>query len=301
MAKPANRLWLVLYLALGAIWGSSFFLIHEVLQALPPIGMSFWRCALGALTMLVIVALSRTKANLDLKTILIIGGGGMFMNGIPWMLFGYAQSHVTSILASIINGATPIMTLIALMTIFRSEKTQLHVIIGILIGAVGLMIALAAWQGFGENDPLSIAALVGAIACYGIGGPYIRRFVTPLKVPNTVTSFVQLGVSTVFVLPFYLLTEPLFVGEVTPSIALAMLTLGALGSGIAYVFYYRVIADAGSAIANTVTYITPLVAVFLGVIVLGETLYWYEPVGAVVVILGAAISQGYLTRKKALT
>ena len=300
MSKPANRLWLVLYLALGLIWGSSFFLIHEVLRAVPPIGMSFWRCFLGALTMLVIVLISRTKANLDLKSVLLIGGGGMFMNGIPWMLFGYAQSHVTSILASIINGATPIMTLLALMTIFRSEKTKLHVIIGILIGAVGLMIALAAWQGFGENDPLSIAALVGAIACYGIGGPYIRRFVTPIGVPNTVTSFVQLGVSTVFVLPFYLFTGPLFVGEVTPSIALAMFTLGALGSGIAYVFYYRVIADAGSAIANTVTYITPLVAVFLGVLVLGETLYWYEPVGAVVVILGAAISQGYFTRKKAV-
>ena len=182
------------------------------------------------------------------------------------------------------------------------EKTihELEIYLGILIGAVGLMIALAAWQGFGENDPLSIAALVGAIACYGIGGPYIRRYVTPLGVPNTVTSLLQLGVSTLFVLPFYLLTGPLFVGEVTPSIAWAMLSLGALGSGIAYVFYYRVIADAGSAIANTVTYITPLVAVFLGVLVLGEQLYWYEPVGAVVVILGAAISQGYLTRKPKL-
>jgi drug/metabolite transporter (DMT)-like permease len=297
MSKTAGRGWLVLYLALGLIWGSSFFLIHEVLHAIPPIGMSFWRCALGALTMLVIVLLSRTKIHLNLKSVLLIGAGGMFMNGIPWMLFGYAQSHVTSILASIINGATPIMTLIALMTIFRSEKVKLHVIIGILIGAVGLMIALAAWQGFGENDPLSIAALGGAIACYGIGGPYIRKYVTPLGVPNTVTSLVQLGVSTVFVLPFYLFTGPLFVGEVTTSIALAMFALGAVGSGIAYVFYYRVIAEAGSAIANTVTYITPLVAVFLGVLVLGEPLYWYEPVGAVVVILGAAISQGYLTRK----
>jgi drug/metabolite transporter (DMT)-like permease len=297
MSKTAGRGWLVLYLALGLIWGSSFFLIHEVLHAIPPIGMSFWRCAFGALTMLAIVLLSRTKIILNLKSVLLIGAGGMFMNGIPWMLFGYAQSHVTSILASIINGATPIMTLIALMTIFRSEKVKLHVIIGILIGAVGLMIALAAWQGFGENDPLSIAALGGAIACYGIGGPYIRKYVTPLGVPNTVTSFVQLGVSTVFVLPFYLVTGPLFVGEVTTSIALAMFALGAVGSGIAYVFYYRVIAEAGSAIANTVTYITPLVAVFLGVLVLGEPLYWYEPVGAVVVILGAAISQGYLTRK----
>jgi drug/metabolite transporter (DMT)-like permease len=78
--------------------------------------------------------------------------------------------------------------------------------------------------------------------------------------------------------------------------------LGALGSGVAYLLYYKILDVVGSAIASSVTYITPVIAVVLGVILLGEQLHWYEPVGGVIVILGAEISQGSvlnLFRKKA--
>jgi drug/metabolite transporter (DMT)-like permease len=78
-------------------------------------------------------------------------------------------------------------------------------------------------------------------------------------------------------------------------------TLGALGSGVAYLFYYKILDVVGSAIASSVTYITPVIAVILGVILLGEQLHWYEPIGGVIVVLGAAISQGSvlaLFRKK---
>jgi drug/metabolite transporter (DMT)-like permease len=81
----------------------------------------------------------------------------------------------------------------------------------------------------------------------------------------------------------------------------AIVTLGALGSGVAYLFYYKILDVVGSAIASSVTYITPVIAVILGVILLGEQLHWYEPIGGVIVVLGAAISQGSvltLFRKK---
>ena len=297
MAKSSGRGWLLHYLALCAIWGSSFFLTHQAIAAVTPLGMAFWRCALGALTLLPIMLATKTKFGMTFKNILTIATGGLFMNAIPWMLYGFAQQHVTSVLASIINGATPIMTLLALLTIFRSEKTKPNVIIGLLIGAVGLFIALAAWQGFGENDPASVVALIGAIACYGIGGPYIKRFVTPLGLPLTSSVVVQLGSAALIVLPFYLTSGPLFSAPLTPAVIWSTLALGALGSGLSYVLYYRIIAEAGSAIANSVTYVLPLVAILLGVIALGEPLLWHEPVGAVIVILGAAISQGYLTKK----
>lgn len=299
MSKTSSRGWLLHYLVLCLIWGSSFFLTHEAIKSFSPIAMSFWRCAFGTLALIPIMLFSKTKFSMSWRNAGVISIGGLFMNAIPWMLYGYAQQHVTTVLASIINGATPIMTLLALLTLFRSEKTKPEVIIGLLIGAVGLMIALAAWQGFGENDPLSVLALIGAITCYGIGGPYIRRFVTPLGLPMTSSVFVQLGSAAVVVLPFYLFGGPLVTGELVPSAAWSIVALGALGSGMSYVLYYRVIAEAGSAIANSVTYVLPLVAVLLGVIALGEPLYWFEPVGALVVILGAAISQGYFNKKAA--
>ena len=156
-----------------------------------------------------------------------------------------------------------------------------------------LMVVLAVWQGFGENDPVAVGAMVLAICCYGIGGPFIKRFITPLNLPNEVAAFGQVGGAAVFMLPVYL-TGPLVVGEISADVVLAMLALGAIGSGLAYIWYFQIIKVAGSAIANSVTYITPLVATFLGVLLLSEKLHWYEPVGAVVVIIGAMISQGRL-------
>jgi drug/metabolite transporter (DMT)-like permease len=215
------------------------------------------------------------------------------MNAIPFALFSFAQQHVTSILAAIINATTPIMTLLSLLTLFRSEKVKPHVIWGLLVGGVGVMIVLAVWQGFGLNDPVAVLALLAATVCYGIGGPFIVRFVTPLKIPNEMTAFIQIGLAGLAVLPFYL-AGPIFTATPTPLALGSVLALGAIGSGFAYVLYYRVIAQAGSAIANSVTYITPLVAAVLGVLLIGEPLHWYEPVGAVIVVLGALISQNRL-------
>ena len=108
------------------------------------------------------------------------------MNTLPFLLYAFAQEHATSVLASIINGATPIATLLALLTIFRSEKVRPEVITGLLIGLGGILVVFAVWNGFGTNDPVAVLAMIGAITCYGIGGPYIRRFVSKLQFRRSV-------------------------------------------------------------------------------------------------------------------
>ena len=291
--QTRKNTWLASYILLGVIWGSSFLFIHEGLAMLPPIGLVFWRLFSGAIVLAVIVKVRGIKVTRNPRHWLLIGFGGLFMNSIPFTLFAFGQQHVTSILASIINATTPIMTLLALLTLFRSEKLRPNVIWGLLFGAVGVMVVLAVWQGFGDNDPIAVLCLLAATLCYGIGGPFIVRFVSPLKLPNEQTAFVQMTVAAIAVLPFYL-SGPLMTAPATWAPVASVLALGALGSGFAYVLFYRVINQAGSAIANSVTYITPLVAVLLGVLLLGEPVYWYEPVGAVVVVVGALISQGRL-------
>ena len=295
MQQQRASAWLASYLVLGVIWGSSFLFTHVALQAFAPVSVVFWRLFLGGATLAIVIAVRKIALPKNYKVWLLMAGGGAFMNALPFVLFAYAQQHVTSILASIINGATPIMTLLALLTIFRSEKLKLNLIIGLLIGMVGVMVVLAVWQGFGENDPLAVLAMIGAITCYGIGGPFIVRFLTPLKIPNEVMSLGQVGAASIIVLPFYLMA-PLPTGQVTASVVFCLVTLGAVGSGLAYILYYRIIKQVGSAIANSVTYLTPLVATILGFLLLGENLHWYEPVGAVIVVLGALISQGRLNR-----
>jgi drug/metabolite transporter (DMT)-like permease len=288
----ANRLpWQLLYALLGIIWGSSFLFTKLGLEVFDPIGLVFWRLVSGSLALGIIVFSLRRKLPRSLKTWALVGSGGLFMNTLPFLLYSFAQENATSVLASIINGATPIATLLALLTIFRSEKVRAEVITGLLIGLAGILVVFAVWNGFGATNPLAVLAMVGAITCYGIGGPYIRRFVSPLGLQNDVAAFLQITVSALGVLPFYVI-HPQPIAPLNVISVASVATLGAVGTGLAYIMYYRVIAVAGSAIANSVTYLTPVVAIIWGVLLLGEPVYWYEPVGGLIVVLGALISQG---------
>jgi drug/metabolite transporter (DMT)-like permease len=251
--------------------------------------------------MVVAILIFRSKLPTSFEAWKRLTIAGILMSSIPFVLFAYAQTQVTSALAAIINAVTPITTVIVLLIAFRTEKLKPHVVTGIIIGLLGVLVVLGAWQGFGENNPLAILAMLTAVILYGIGTPYVRKYVTPLNLATEVSVFGQIGTAALTLLPIYLLSGPLVTTAPDISSVAAIVTLGALGSGVAYLFYYKILDVVGSAIASSVTYITPVIAVILGVILLGEQLHWYEPVGGVIVVLGAAISQGSvltLFRKK---
>jgi drug/metabolite transporter (DMT)-like permease len=251
--------------------------------------------------MALIVVIRRHKLPATLKQWALIWVGGLLMSGVPAALFGYAQQHVSSALASILNASTPIFTVIAIMIAFRDEKPKRYVVVGLLIGLVGVGIVLAIWAGFGVNDPLAIGALVLAVTCYGFGTPFTRKYISSMPISSESAVLVQVSTSALTMLPLYLATGPVFVGALTPIPVASMLILGFIGTGYAYVAYYDIIHKVGSAIASSVTYITPLVGVFLGAVLLNETLTWNQPVGGIVILLGAAIAQGRfngLVRKK---
>ena len=293
--------WVLSFTLLGLIWGSSFLFIKEGLEFLSPFGIAFWRTALGAVVMALIIVIRRHKLPATLKQWTLIWVGGLLMSGVPAALFGYAQQHVSSALASILNASTPIFTVIAIMIAFRDEKPKRHVVVGLLIGLVGVGIVLAVWAGFGVNDPLAIGALVLAVTCYGFGTPFTRKFISTMPISSESAVFVQVSTSALTMLPLYLATGPVFVGELTLLPVASMLILGFVGTGYAYVAYYDIIHKVGSAIASSVTYITPLVGVLLGALLLNETITWNQPVGGIVILLGAAIAQGRfngLVRKK---
>jgi drug/metabolite transporter (DMT)-like permease len=218
------------------------------------------------------------------------------MSSVPFVLFAYAQTQVTSALAAIINSVTPITTVIVVLIAFRTEKLKPHVVVGLVVGLFGVLIVLGAWQGLGDNDPMAILALLVAVTLYGIGTPYVRKYVSPLNLPTEVSVFGQIGTAALTLLPVYLLSGSLVTA--TPELPAigAIVVLGALGSGFAYLLFYKILDVVGSAIASSVTYITPIIAVILGVVLLGEQLHWYEPVGGLIVILGAAISLGSVLR-----
>jgi drug/metabolite transporter (DMT)-like permease len=280
---------------MALIWGSSFLFTELSLRFLPYFGVSFWRTFLGGLAMFALVFLLKLQLPKGTQWF-HLWVAGVFMSAIPFSLFSYAQQFTTSSLAAIIGAATPMFTLLAILTIYRTEKVTIVATVGLMVGLIGVAITLGFWEGFGQNDPLAIGALVLATISYGIGGPYIRKFVTPINLSGTSSAAAQVFTSAITLLPFYLLSGPLITASPSIESLLSIIALGVLGSGYAYRLFHDVIKDAGSTVASTVTFTNPVVATIWGILLLSEELHWYEPIGGVVVILGAWLAQHKATK-----
>ena len=179
---------------------------------------------------------------------------------------------------------------------FREEKLKREQIFGLLLGGFGVLVVLGVWNGIGDNQLTGVIALLAAVTCYGISFPYTKKNIIPLGLKPEALATTQLITAAATLLPFYLydgIAEDKY--EIGP--VLAMIALGVFGSGFAYIWNFKIIAAAGSSIASTVTYLTPVVAVIVGWLFLGENITWHEPAGALLVIIGAAWSQGRFKRK----
>ena len=290
-----RKSWLPAYFALGTVWGCSFIFIELGLEFLTPFGVAFIRCALGAITLLIFTKIRKVELPADRKIWQKLWVVAMLLNVIPGVLFAFAQQYVTSVLASIINAGTPLMTLVFMLIVFREEKLKPEQIIGLLIGALGVLTVVGVWKDLGDNQLVGVIALLIAISCYGASYPYSTRNVIPLKLKPEALATGQLIMAAVTLLPFFIINGISNDFYRLQSV-IAMLCLGIFGSGFAYIWNFAITAAAGSAIASTVTYLTPVVAVIVGFLYLGEVIVWHEIVGALIVIVGALLSQGRLNR-----
>lgn len=293
--SPA-RSWLPWYVSLALIWGLSFYFIELGLEMFTPVGVAFGRIAFGTITLIIVVAITRSPLppRWAWKHIFVVS---LFWVSTPAMLYAFGQTRVTSATAGIINAATPLMTLLAILIAFPEEKPTRRRIVGLFIGFIGILTVIGVWKLGGENDPLGIAALVAAVACYGIAFPYTRRY---LNGPTITQRIDPIGMALVLLLGGLVVTAPIvaITGVVDspfePSAFVAILLLGVLGSGLASVLNFKLVAASDATTASTVTYFTPLVAILAGVYLLNETLSWNQPLGALLVVLGAAIAQGVI-------
>ena len=288
--RTGNKGWLGIYMLLGIVWGCSFIFIKLGLEFLTPIGVAFGRVSLGALTLVFWAKFKKIKLPTDKKIWLHLWVVSMLLNVIPGVLFAVAETEVTSVLAGIINAVTPLMTLLAIMIISREEKPKSFQVLGLLLGFIGVLTVLGVWQGLGDNPLGAVIALLLAVTCYGFSFPYSRKFVLPRKLKPEALAAVQVSTGAITLLPLYLI-DGIAKDEFRPGPVFAMIALGVFGSGFAYIWNFKIMEAAGSAIASTVTYVTPVVAVIVGIIFLGESVAWYEPVGAGIVLLGAAVGQ----------
>jgi drug/metabolite transporter (DMT)-like permease len=298
--SPRPAAWLPAFAALAVIWGSSFLFIKVGVRELHPMYLAFVRSAAGAATLVVLLLVTRTRLPREarlwghLAVIALIG------NVIPFTLFGYGEQRISSILAGIWNGTTPLMVLVVAMVILPEERPTRARIAGLAVGFVGVLVLLGVWRGVGQAELLGQLFCAAAAAGYGFAIPYTRRVVSGRAVSGVAlaTSQVLLATAELAVLAPLLAGRPPAPGSLSPDVVASALALGALGTGVAFWLYYRLIRVAGATTTSTVTYLLPVFSTLLGILVLGEHLHWYEPVGALIVLAGIAVSQGLrLTRR----
>jgi drug/metabolite transporter (DMT)-like permease len=288
---PNSRSWVPAYVATGIVWGCSFLFIKYSLGFLTPFGVAFMRCALGAATLLLVAGVKRVALPREFVVWCHLWVVAMCLNIVPGVLFALAETRTTSIVAGIVNAMTPLTTLFFMLFVFRDEPIRRFQIVGLGVGLLGVLTVLGVWQGFGSNPWWAVVALLGAVTLYGISFPYTRRYVIPRGLAPVSLASAQLLLATLTLLPTFLLDGENGHG-VSAHAVLGVLALGVFGSGFAFMWNYRVIAAAGSSVASTVTYLTPVVAVVVGVIFLSEPLTWFEPLGGAIVLFGVAIGQG---------
>lgn len=248
-----------------------------------------------------ILFITRRRLPRELNLYIHLAVVGVFLCVLPLLLFAWAGQFIPSGLSAIYNATTPLMTLLIGLAIIPNEKLNSSRLIGIFIGGIGILTVLGPWQFFDSVNPLQgtglaqAACLLGT-ACYGIAFTWMRRFVSgKFQYDSPTLAAVQVGIAALLMLLFTPMIDLNGI-EFSPLVIGAVLILGIFGSGIAYIWNTRIVNSWGAAPASTVTYLSPLIGVILGVLVLNEKVSWNQPVGGVVTVVGILITQKALRR-----
>jgi drug/metabolite transporter (DMT)-like permease len=282
---------LIQFLLMGLVWGASFLFMKVALDGVSYGQIAWSREILGALTLGLVMIIGRHRLPRERVVYLHFIVIAVTNCVIPHLLFAWAEQHVSSGLAAIYNSITPIATAILAAVAFRVEKLGAGQIFGVVLGVIGVVVIIAPWQ-FADlsGDLWGQLACIGAAVSYGVAIGYLRKYVSHRPISGTTVAFLNIGTASVIML---LLTPFLAIGPVDLSFTVvgSLVLLGALGTGLAYIWNIAVIRAWGPTTSSTVTYLIPVVAVVLGFLVLGETLSWHEPVGAVLVLVGILFTQ----------
>jgi drug/metabolite transporter (DMT)-like permease len=283
--------WRTQFIALAATWGSSFLFIKVLDRHWPAPWIALGRVGLGVLILTLLVRVRGERLLPERSAWPHLAVAGFFSNAAPFTLLAFGEQHISSIIAGLWNATTPLWVLLAVMLAFRDEHPSAAKTIGLLVGFLGVALLLGPWRGVGGGRLIGHLACAGAAVCYGVGFPYTRRYLANREESGVVLAAGQLICATAMlaVLVPFVRAPSVHIGIAGAG---SILALGVLGTGVAYILNYAILRAAGATTASTVTYVIPIFSTLLGVVVLGETLHWNEPVGAVVLLAGIAVSQG---------
>ena len=271
-------------LLLSAIWGASFLFIKVGVEELEPSVVAFGRIVLGVAVLLLLLpgrgGLAPLRGHLVPIAVL-----GTFNNAIPFWLLGFAETRIDAGLTAVIQAAAPIFTVILAARYDVSQRVRGPRLAGLAIGFVGVALLVGVQEG--GNLIAALAVLLTAL-CYAASVLYAG--VAMRGVPPLHASFGQPACATVVMAPFALTQLP--AAAPSPKVWLSVIALGVLGTGLAYVLYFGIIASAGASRAILVTYLVPSFALVYGAVLLDEAITLVALAGLALVLTGTALATG---------
>lgn len=291
-----NSATVIRFVLLALLWGSSFTFIKVSLEGLTPGQLVLSRLILGAAVLLAIVWIQKTGLPQRRGVWFHIGVAALFGNVAPFLLLSYGEQTTGAGLAGVLVGSTPLLTMAIAASALPAERATARKVTGLIAGFLGVVLVIGPWRDAGGSIGGQLACL-GAAVSYAAGFVYVRKYLSPLGLAPLALAASQLLAATALqaaATPFFAWHTPDFTGRVTGSILL----LGLLGTGLAYVLYFRLIGDVGATNASAVNYLVPVAAVLVSVTLLGEPITWNLLAGGLVVLAGMAYAENRLPTRK---
>lgn len=291
-----------LLLTLSVLWGGSFFFNSVAVKEMPTLMVVVTRVSLAAIILLIATRAFGVRMPRDGLVWVAFFGMGFLNNVVPFSLIVWGQAHLASGVASILNATTPLFTVVVAHFCTSDEKMTGARLAGVLVGLAGVAIMIGgdAITSLGVNVIAQLACLAAAIS-YAFAGVFGRRF-KAMCVSPLATAAGQVTASSVMLMPVMLLVDKPWTLPLPSVDAIsAVVCLAALSTALAYILYFRILATAGATNLLLVTFLIPVTAILLGVLVLGETLQPRHWIGMGLIGLGLAAIDGRLWRAIAMT
>jgi drug/metabolite transporter (DMT)-like permease len=287
------RYW-ALIIALGAVWGCSFLFNAILIREISPLWVSAGRVTIGALICWAFFLALRRPAPTDWRIYAQLVVLGIINYAIPFALFPWSEEHLASGIVGVINGMTPMTTVIVSQLWPGGEKATWNKIVGVLVGLAGAVLLASPSFGNGASGQvLAYAAALGATLCYALTLNYARRF---KAIDPTVVASSSLTAAAVIMIPVALLFSgaPVITRAETWG---ALIGIGVFSTSFSFLLVYWLLPKVGATNLSLNTFITPISAILLGVLVLHESFLPVHVAGIVVIFLGLVFIDGRLVKR----
>ena len=283
--------WLLLGL-LSVLWGGAFLFVDIALEGLPPLSIVFGRVSVACVVLAAVLWVTGQpfpKGRAQWRALAVMG---LLNNAIPFSCFVFAQGYISGSVAAILNATTPLFTVIVAHFALRDERMTRGKLAGLALGFAGVVVMVGGVQSSAVG--WSMLACLGAALSYGLAGVWGRRFRAMGVAPMT-TAFGQLASSTLIIAPLWLLVDQPW-AEALPSarVIAAVLAIAVLSSALAYLIFFKLLAEAGAVNVSLVTFVIPVSAAVLGWLVLGHGLEVRHFAGFALIAAGLLAIDGRL-------